>query len=165
MKKAKRLFAVATVFMIALAAAIYYVYRRDISSTKMQLLFAAVISLLAVITYLSFYFSSAAAKESRLPGRPQTLDEFIIRTLFKLFAVALILLLVYIVLFVLNLIFPWLVPDFLNANLSLERIPQFVKLFIVIFGAVGALQVLATLYLLFTSFSGTPKKKTETKEA
>ena len=48
--------------MIALAAAIYYVYRRDISSTKMQLLFAAVISLLAVITYLSFYFSSAAAK-------------------------------------------------------------------------------------------------------
>ncbi|MBR2551889.1 MAG: hypothetical protein IKF05_02690 [Erysipelotrichaceae bacterium] len=164
MKKAKNLFAAATVFMIALAAAVYYVYRKEITSTKMQLLFAAVISLLAILTFLSFYFSAAAAKESKQTGKAAKVEELVIRTLFRLFLAALFFLLLYLVLFVLNLIFPWIVPNFLNDNLSLARIPQFVKLFAVVFGAVGVLQIFAELYFLFTSFSGSAKKS-ETKKA
>lgn len=150
--------------MIALAAAVYYVYRKENTSTKMQLLFAAVISLLAILTFLSFYFSAAAAKESKQTGKTQKLEELVIRTLFRVFLVALFFLLLYLVLFVLNLIFPWIVPNFLNDNLSIARIPQFVKLFIVVFGAVGVLQILAEAYFLFTSFSGNTKKS-ETKKA
>ncbi len=150
--------------MIALAAAVYYVYRKEITSTKMQLLFAAVISLLAILTFLSFYFSAAAAKESKQTGKTQKLEELVIRTLFRVFLAALFFLLLYLVLFVLNLIFPWIVPNFLNDNLSIGRIPQFVKLFIVVFGAVGVLQILAEAYFLFTSFSGNTKKS-ETKKA